>query len=123
MSETGPILIRDECKWKVTGLCKSPQPFLCPMEVFDETGRQRAKFIDANVLAHHFMFAMEELDKRKAEFDRLQAIVKSQAAMLALFNDEGTCHVEFDTQVTLDKFLATERDLAAAQAAKEKPCT
>ena len=55
------------------------------------------------------------------EIERLQAIMKAKDVMLALYNDEDACNVEFDTQGTLDKFIAAEQDLAAASAAGEKP--
>lgn len=65
--------------------------------------------------------AGERCEKLEAEIERLRAIKKAKDALLAIYNDEDVCNVEFDTQVTLEKFTAAQDDLAAAEAVKEKP--
>jgi len=59
------------------------------------------------------------IESLHAEIERLRAISDAQAAVLAIYNDEDRCHVEFDTQDTLDRFEAAGSVLEAAQAAKE----
>ena len=50
--------------------------------------------------------------------DELEAIITAQRDLLALYNNEDTCHVEFDSEESLGAFASAQDALEAVNASK-----